>query len=449
MNHPQCTIVPPYILEHVATADPELAAAARRTLAHDQGHRRDRSALPQEGGRRRPTVDDGAGPQRSVHDAQHRTALPGLLVRAEGADPTGDASADEAYDGLGATWALLHDALGRDSLDDRGMGLVATVHYGRNYLNAFWDGQQMVFGDGDGEIFVSFTRSLDVIAHELAHGLTEHTAGLRYADQSGALNEHISDVFGAVTKQYVLGQTATDADWLIGAELLAPGVKGVALRSMAAPGTAYDDPRLGTDPQPDRMSRYVDTTDDYGGVHINSGIPNRAFHAVATTLGGPAWEAPLQVWYDVVTGDIRADCDFAAFAHLTIEAARTRFGGDSPEADAVAAAWALVEVTPEAPRQPSRRPAATTRLDLRRTGGFAGLVKSNSVELGDLPDSDADAWRTLLTGARLNAIAGDARAHPDAFCYSVTCADPAVDVSLPEPALPDDVRALIDRTLEA
>lgn len=449
MNHPQCTIVPPYILEHVASADPELAAAARRTLAHDRELRRDRSALPQQAGRRRPTADDGAGPQRSVHDAQHRTTLPGRLVRAEGADPTGDESADEAYDGLGATWALLHDAVGRDSLDDRGMGLVATVHYGRNYLNAFWDGQQMVFGDGDGDIFVSFTRSLDVIAHELAHGLTEHTAGLRYADQSGALNEHISDVFGVVTKQYVLGQAATEADWLIGAELLAPGVNGVALRSMAAPGTAYDDPRLGKDPQPDRMSRYVDTTDDFGGVHINSGIPNRAFHAVATTLGGPAWEAPLQVWYDVVTGDIRADCDFATFAHLTIEAARSRFGATSPEADAVAAAWALVEVGPEAPRQPSRRPAAKARLDLRRTGGFAGLVKSNSVELGDLPDPDADAWRALLTGSRLDAIADDASVHPDAYSYSVSCDDPAVDVQLTEPALPDDVRALLDRTLEA
>lgn len=448
MNHPRCSIVPPYVLERVATASPELAEAARRTLDHDHGRRGQRTAVPDQPGRGRPATDDGAGPNRSVHDAQHRTSLPGRLVRAEGDPATADEAVNGAYDGLGSTWALLHDALGRDSLDDRGMGLLATVHYGRNYLNAFWDGRQMVFGDGDGEIFVSFTGSLDVIAHELAHGLTEHTAGLRYADQSGALNEHVSDVFGAATKQYVLGQPATEADWLIGAELLAPGVKGVALRSMAAPGTAYDDPRLGKDPQPDRMSRYVDTTDDYGGVHINSGIPNKAFHALATTLGGHAWEAPLQIWYDVITGDIRADCDFATFAHLTIEAATARFGDTSAEADAVAAAWASVEVEPLAARQPRREPASSPRLDLRRTGGFAGLVKQNSVELAELSDPDAAAWRNLLAERRLDELAG-ARTHPDAFCYSVRCADPAIDVTVPEPALPDDVRELFDRTLEA
>ena len=148
----------------------------------------------------------------------------------------------------------------------------------RDYDNAFWDGTQMVFGDGDGVIFLPFTRSVDVIGHELAHGVTQYTSGLNYQDQSGALNESVSDVFGVLVKQRLLGQTADQADWLVGAELLAPGVNGVALRSMAAPGTAYDDPRLGKDPQPGHMRDYVDTTDDNGGVHINSGIPNKAFH---------------------------------------------------------------------------------------------------------------------------------------------------------------------------
>ena len=185
----------------------------------------------------------------------------------------------------------------------------------------------MVFGDGDGEIFGRFTASIDVIGHELTHGVTQYTAGLRYAGQPGALNEHLSDVFGVLVRQRALGHDAAAADWLIGADLLLPGVAGVALRNMLHPGTAYDDPRLGRDPQPDRMSGYIKTTDDNGGVHLNSGIPDRAFAVAAMTLGGPAWGALGRVWYDVLTGDdITPTSDFAGFAALTVAAAGARFG---------------------------------------------------------------------------------------------------------------------------
>ena len=230
------------------------------------------------------------------------------------------------------------------------------MHFGTNYDNAFWDGTQMVFGDGDGVIFLPFTRSVDVIGHELAHGVTQYTSGLNYQDQSGALNESVSDVFGVLVKQRLLGQTADQADWLVGAELLAPGVNGVALRSMAAPGTAYDDPRLGKDPQPAHLSGYVDTTDDNGGVHINSGIPNKAFHVVATTLGGNAWEVAGQVWVDTITGDISADCDFATFARLTVAAATARHGADSEVVAAVRAGWDAVGVASAADGTDRTRP---------------------------------------------------------------------------------------------
>ena len=261
---------------------------------------------------------------------------------------------------------------------------MATVHYGTRYDNAFCDGTQMVFGDGDGVIFQPFTRSLDVIGHELAHGVTQYTSGLNYQDQSGALNESVSDVFGVLVKQRLLGQSADQADWLVGAELLADDVEGVALRSMAAPGTAYDDPRLGKDPQPAHLRDYVETTDDNGGVHINSGIPNKAFHVLATTLGGNAWEVAGQVWVNTITGDISADCDFATFAALTLTAAGSRHGADSEVATAVRAAWESVGVTPgePAPRTSSAddgggadapsAPAASTAVNVRRTGGFAG-----------------------------------------------------------------------------
>ncbi|CAN5892651.1 M4 family metallopeptidase [soil metagenome] len=274
-------------------------------------------------------------------------------MRREGEAPTGDVTADEAYDGLGATYGLYDKAYGRDSLDGAGVPLRATVHYGVDYSNAFWDGTRMVFGDGDGEYFNRFTISLDIIGHELAHGVTENTADLVYTGQSGALNESMSDVFGSLVKQRDLGQAADEADWLIGAGLFTARVQGTALRSMRAPGTAYDDPVIGTDPQPGHLDDFVETTEDHGGVHINSGIPNRAFHLAATAIGGNAWEAAGAIWYAVLTGDkISSDCDFATFAALSIDEAVARFGDGSVEASAVADAWAQVGLSPARTPQP-------------------------------------------------------------------------------------------------
>ena len=163
----------------------------------------------------------------------------------------------------------------------------------------------MVFGDGDAEIFQDFTRSPDVIGHELTHGVTENTANLPYHFQSGALNESISDVFGSMVKQYINKQTADQADWLIGEGLFHPGVGATALRSMKAPGTAYKNTVIGSDRQPAHMDQYADLPDtddgDYGGVHINSGIPNKAFYLAAVGMGGSSWEVAGQIWYASLT----------------------------------------------------------------------------------------------------------------------------------------------------
>jgi hypothetical protein len=442
-------IVPPYVLQHLlASGDPDLVEHARRTLVHDTVLR----ARPVHPGPRR-SATKASGPHRTIHDAHHGTVLPGEVVRHERDSPVADDAVNQAYDGLGATWELYHEAFGRDSIDGQGLPLVASVHYDERYDNAFWNGAQMVFGDGDGTVFLGFTRSLDVVGHELTHGVTESTAALAYRGQSGALNESVSDVFGSLVKQHALGQTAEQADWLIGAELLVPGVKGVALRSMKAPGTAYDDPRLGKDPQPAEMAGYVETSDDNGGVHINSGIPNRAFQLVATAIGGQAWEAPGQIWYDVLTGSsIRSDCDFATFAKLTVEAATARFGAGSRQETAVHQAWTTVGLSVTAPSSGSEPagPSAHTApedLTIRRTGGFGGLVRERTLRLHELPEDDAAHWRELLAGDRLTRLA-DAPSHPDAFCYGVRCETPRLDVSIPEPALEPDERALFERTLD-
>jgi Zn-dependent metalloprotease len=333
--------LPPYLLERIAGGGSErLRDCARRTLLADRGFRARAGVTPL-----LPSSARRGEPLRAIHSAEGRLELPGRRVRREGEADTGDPAIDEAYHGLGETYSLFWHAFDRHSLDDRGLALVATVHFGQDYENAFWDGRQMVFGDGDGELFHRFTIALDIIAHELSHGVIQYEAALAYAGQSGALNESLSDVFGSLTKQHARGQPVEAADWLIGEGLFTERVAGRALRSMAEPGSAYDDPLLGRDPQPGHMDDFVVTDQDHGGVHINSGIPNRAFHLAAMALGGHAWEAAGRVWYDtLVDARLGRDSDFATFAALTQENAARRFGDASREARAVREAWRDVGV---------------------------------------------------------------------------------------------------------
>jgi len=303
------------------------------------------------------TTSSAAGEARTIYDAENGIDLPGRAVRREGEPAVADAAVNEAFDALGTTFDYFLQVHARSSIDGRGLPLDASVHYRRAFNNAFWNGRQMVLGDGDGRIFGRFTQALDVIGHELMHGVTQFAAGLEYQGQSGALNEHMSDVFGSLVKQFTLGQTAKQADWLIGVGLWAPGVKGKALRSMKAPGTAYDDPRIGNDPQPAHMDHYVDTAEDNGGVHLNSGIPNHAFYLAAIGFGGRAWLKAGQVWYSALTQMLHRDADFMVAAAATVDAAGRAF--DTQGAEVVAAAWKQVgiEVKTSAPRRKPAQPA--------------------------------------------------------------------------------------------
>ncbi len=343
-----CSIIPPYLLRRLARLDePRFSAAARaakEALSHVRSVQSARTQPAPAAPRALRDVRPGP-PNRSVYDAGGSENLPGKLVRKEGEPASGDQSADEAYDGLGHTHRLFADIFGRNSIDGEGLPLDATVHFGKLYDNAFWDGRQMVFGDGDGEAFERFTRSLSVIEHELTHGVTQYSAGLAYRNQAGAINESMSDVFGALVEQYLNRQSVNEASWLIGEGLFTPQVEGSALRSLKVPGTAYDDDVLGKDPQPDSMDSYVRTSADNGGVHINSGIPNRAFYLTAESLGGNAWEAPGRIWYDALTGgSLPATATFRLFARATAASAVDLFGTDSPEHDAVRQAWETVKV---------------------------------------------------------------------------------------------------------
>lgn len=343
-----CMIVPPYLLLRLAQVqDPRLAtaaAAARKSLQHDAPFRsiRKNGLAPHESGEEL----ESRQPMRTIFDSDHTETLPGRVVRSEGDPPTNDVTVTEAYDGLGHTHKLFRAEFSRASIDDNNLSLLASVHYGTDYDNAFWDGRRMVFGDGDGQVFNRFTSSLSVIGHELAHGVMQYTANLVYHGQSGALNESISDVFGALVEQHAANQAADAASWLIGEGLFTDQVQGSALRSMRAPGTAYDDDVLGTDPQPGHFSDYIETTDDNGGVHLNSGIPNRAFYLVASALGGHAWERAGRIWYNTINGGtLSADSDFERFAEATTATAAEHYGANSKEQSAVAEAWREVGIT--------------------------------------------------------------------------------------------------------
>jgi Zn-dependent metalloprotease len=345
-RHSLACIVPPDLLRDVIRNGSQAEReAAADTMAIDQSFRTLRAAFAATVAANqvamRPMGGMGGQPQRTIYDQGNSDAIAlGTVARTEGQKAVRDPAVNEAYDGFGATYKFFWEVFGRNSIDNAGMQLLGLVHYSTNYANAFWDGQgHMFFGDGDGNLFVRLTKSLDVIGHELTHGVTQYESNFVYQGQSGALNESMSDVFGSLTKQYKKKQTAETADWLIGNDVVGPALKP-ALRSMKAPGTANQ-----YDKQPATMDDFVVTAADNGGVHINSGIPNYAFYVTATTLGGKAWEAPGRIWYDALRDEkIKPTSGFKAFARATVRQAQMRYGDVSAEVDAVRAGWETTKV---------------------------------------------------------------------------------------------------------
>ncbi len=359
--HPIQCIIPQHIFREILERGTERQREwAWRTLATSEQIRGQRGVL---------TVVAALGvtavgqKRRTIYDAQTGYELPGVIVRGEGDSPSSDPAINEAYDGAGHTYDLYQEVFERNSIDDRGMPLDSTVHYGQGYDNAFWNGQQMVYGDGDEDLpeeerlFNRFTIAVEIIGHELTHGVTQYEASLAYRSQSGALNESFSDVFGVLVKQRVLNQTAQQASWLVGEGLFTGNVKGVAIRSMAEPGTAYDDPVLGKDPQPGHMDQYQDLPNwyDNGGVHINSGIPNHAFYFVAMEMGGYAWENAGRIWYITLRDRLRRNSEFQDVADITFQVAGELFGNESAEQQAVGIGWARVGIKVGVGGGPRRR----------------------------------------------------------------------------------------------
>lgn len=341
-----CCALPGRLLNHLAdTADDDqqrdmLRAQVRQT----QALRGERSAKSTHAVQPRNATKPL---QRSVFDAQGRTFLPGKLLRDEDDPPVRDVSADKVYENVGHALRFFFEVFDRDSIDDKGMRVDASVHYDFQFRNAMWTGEQMVVGDGDATVR-GLSGSLGLIAHEFCHGVSQHmvAGGLgvvrvrgappQLQGEAGALNESFSDVFASMIKQWHLKQSAEAADWLLGEDVLAPHA-GKAVRSMKEPGN-----RDLTYPADDQISdfRRYRSNDD---VHKASGIPNHAFYIAATDLGGRAWETLGPVWYQAF-GSLRARASFLDAAHACIAVAAAQQGKDSATHKAVKDAWKRVNV---------------------------------------------------------------------------------------------------------
>ena len=355
-TRPCCFILPPDVLARLAEeGSPEQREAAMKSVAASASLRSRRSLVSQvvqeldtRSRKKLSALAPPPGERKTVYDVQNGgdEDLPGVKKRGEGDRPTKDDAVNEAYDNADMTYDFYKDVLKRNSIDDRGMELISSVHFGTDFDNAFWNGSQMVYGDCSGEILArgSLTRDIAVVAHEITHGVTQYTAGLRYSKQSGALNESFSDVVGSLVKQYAAKEAADEADWLIGEGVLGTALQGVALRSMKAPGTAFN-----FDNQPAHMDDYMDLPDDNnprndnGGVHINSGIPNKAFYLAAIKLGGHSWEEAGPIWYDALK-NLTPNSQFKDAAKATIASAGALFGKRKKQERAVREAWKEVGV---------------------------------------------------------------------------------------------------------
>jgi Zn-dependent metalloprotease len=333
-----CSIVPPKVLRRFAR-DKRLPAKTRKAFADaikfENEWRKLRAVhteLSAAGSRlqRGTTLPE---PKVTVFNCKHGTTLPGVPVAA----PGNDATSKRAFAESAAVAAFYEQLFGRNSVDDAGKTLMSSVHFSVDYNNAFWNGTQMVYGDGDGNIFVDFTKASDVIGHELTHGVTQFSARLEYMDEPGGLNESVSDVFGSMFKQWRRNETVDKADWLIGKEIVGRGAKArgfECLRDMSKPAAKHC-----LAPQPAHFSEFRPGMDP----HESSGIPNFAFYNAAVAIGGYSWQKAGKIWYESLTGfRPQPNMKMKTFAQRTRKVAKTLFPRDASTIAAVDRAWSTV-----------------------------------------------------------------------------------------------------------
>lgn len=353
----QC-VIPPYIYDKLAgSADNNISKIAVNTKFRNFRFRSDREFFKNTSAAEKAALGiisqkvERQSPKLEVFNCNHLTSLStaSLIWKDSDTKLPEDEDAKNVINAGNDTWHFYYDLFGRNSMDNLGMIIQQYIHYDQNYDNAFWDGRRMIYGDGDQKIFGTFTGDIDIIGHELTHGVTQYEINLDYHQQAGALNESFSDIFGIMIKQRALNHDVKQADWLIGENVLLGDQ--YALRSMKAPGTAYKNhPDLGDDPQPATMDDFAELPDtangDWGGVHYNSGIPNYAFYVAAYNMGGFAWEKAGKIWYGALTdkANLKENATFSDLKKVTINIATELFGAESLEVKAVKDGWTAAKV---------------------------------------------------------------------------------------------------------
>ncbi|QLG46914.1 M4 family metallopeptidase [Costertonia aggregata] len=306
-NKHHCFIVPPHILEALAKKGND---NCKKTLNDTRRILEKRNTTLNNLLVREQETGNG---DRFIYDSENQYQQRVSLLRKEGQDEAVDPVANEAYDTSGFVRDYFKDTFDLNSIDGEGLDIISNIHYGMAYNNAFWDGDEMTYGDGDGKEFKNFASAIDVVAHELMHGVTQFFANLEYQSQSGSLNEHFSDVFGTIIKQKYLKQDISEADWLIGDTVVTEDFPGIAIRSMKAPGTAND-----FDTQPDHMDNLYTGSANNQGVHINSGIPNKAFYLSCIEIG---LDACGLIWFETLKALWRT-ANFNDMLEITLEVAQ-------------------------------------------------------------------------------------------------------------------------------
>jgi Zn-dependent metalloprotease len=355
-RHPRNCIIPPYLSKRIEIARKiqGLDTNIESTMAEKRFRSKRKNLAMIDAPKRKTmmfthdTVPTNK-PHLQVYDAEQLPITPGSLKWETGQAKPAEKDFLRAIDGAEKTWEFYFKLFNRRSIDNKGMMIIESLHYREDprklFDNAFWDGEMMLFGEGDGLITTDFTSDIDIIAHELSHGVIDFEIALVYKKDSGALNESFADVFGMLVKQWDKKTAARKSNWLLGENVLV-GDK-YALRSMKAPGKAFvNHPDLGDDPQPATMDDYVDTIEDDGGVHINSGIPNHAFYVAAWEMAGNAWEKAGKIWYAAATDKklMKKHADFHDCREATLNKAAGLFGKNSLAYKAVKKGWDEVKV---------------------------------------------------------------------------------------------------------
>jgi vibriolysin len=279
---------------------------------------------------------------RKVYDGKTLSTLPGTLARTEGSAPVADPVINTSYNHLGTVYSCYQNLFGRDSINNAGATLISTVHHRVKYVNAFWNGTQMVYGDGDNVTASNLANSLDVTAHELTHAVTDYESDLIYSGESGGLNESMSDIFGAVCEWYGDGKVVSQKLWLIGDDVWTPATPGDALRYMHSP--TLDGVSL------DYFPDYASGVD----VHYSSGISNLAFYLLSqggthpraktsTVVAGIGLEKAARIFYKANVDLMTPSTTFEQ-AKIATEQAAQQLGYDAATIASVSNAWKAVGV---------------------------------------------------------------------------------------------------------